>query len=69
MRQRTSTESTKLFLWNWQGGGYNCCRAKDRDEAIKKANEFCAELVPNESTLRECTSAEVVFIVTDLEDE
>lgn len=55
---------TKLFLWNWQGGGYNSCRAKNRAEALKVGNDMTrngggVHLLVNENTLRECTSAEL----------
>ena len=41
---------TKLFLWNWTGGGYNSCRARTREEAIEKAKAMCS-LVPRLDTL------------------
>jgi hypothetical protein len=49
---------TKLFLWNWTGGGYNHCRARTRKEAIEKAKAMCS-LVPRLDTLRECTRDEL----------
>jgi hypothetical protein len=55
----TNPLPTKLFLWNWRGGGYNSCRAKDRDEAIEKAQVMASMLKPRLDTLRECTSAEL----------
>jgi hypothetical protein len=30
----------KLWIWNWQSGGYNSCQASTRDEAIEKANHM-----------------------------
>jgi len=52
------TKEFRLFLWNWIGGGYNSCRAEDREAAIKKAVKMCS-LNPNLNTLRECTQAEL----------
>lgn len=49
---------TKLFLWNWCGGGYNSCRAHTREEAIKRAQTMCS-LKPALHTLRECTVQEL----------
>ena len=50
---------TKLYVWNWVGGGYNSCRAADRADAVAKAREITANLEVDESTLRECTVAEL----------
>ena len=55
----TNPNPTKLFLWNWAGGGYNSCRARDRDEAVEVAQNFCVGLEPALHTLRECTQAEL----------
>ena len=57
-QEATDMKDTKLYLWNWVGGGYNSCRARNRDEAIKKAQTMCS-LVPALGTLRECTSEEL----------
>jgi len=59
----TNTE-TKLYLWNWIGGGYNSCRAASREEALEKGNAMTAKgpgihLKVDESTLRECTVDEL----------
>ena len=47
----------QLWAWHWVGGGYNSCRAKNRDEAIKKARSMCS-LVPNLDTLRPMSTEE-----------
>jgi len=52
-------KNNKLFLWNWVGGGYNSCRAKDRSEALKIGNAMTKVLTINESTLREATFDDV----------
>lgn len=45
----------KLWMWNWQDGGYNWCKAATRAEAIKIGNEMHADLKVDESTVREGT--------------
>jgi hypothetical protein len=54
-----TNQDTKLYLWNWVGGGYNSCRARNRAEALEKAAEITAKLKVDESTLRECTRDEL----------
>ena len=49
----------RLWIWNWIGGGYNSCKARDRAEALEKAGEISATLKVNPSTLRECTQDEL----------
>lgn len=54
----------QLFLWNWQGGGFNSCHAKNRAEALKKGNDMTrggrgVHLLVNESTLHACSFAEL----------
>ena len=39
-RHKAWLRDTKLFMWDWVGGGYNSCRAKDADEALQKAREM-----------------------------
>ena len=58
-----------LYTWNWIGGGYNSCMARNRKEAISKAREMGkpgsarqVTLVPNLDTLRQVTAAEMVEI-------
>ena len=58
-----------LYTWNWIGGGYNSCMARNRKEAISKAREIgksgsarYVTLVPNLDTLRQVTAAEMVEI-------
>jgi len=59
-----------LYTWNWMGGGYNSCMARNRKEAISKAGEMGkpnpggmqVTLVPNLGTLRQVTAAEMVEI-------
>jgi len=50
---------TKLYLWNWVGGGYNSCRARDRSHALKLGNAMAKNLTVSEPTLRECTVDEL----------
>lgn len=58
-----------LYTWNWIGGGYNSCMARNRKEAISKAREMGKSkaarqvtLVPNLDTLRQVTATEMVEI-------
>ena len=58
-----------LYTWNWIGGGYNSCMARNRKEAISKAREMGKSkaarhvtLVPALETLRQVTAAEMVEI-------
>lgn len=55
---KTKTKG-KLFLWNWVGGGYNSCRAKDCNEALKKGNAMTTILTVDAGTLREATFDDV----------
>jgi len=64
-RREAWLRDTKLFMWDWAGGGYNSCRAKDADEALQKAREMGERgegqisLVPcnvRETTVRELRS-------------
>jgi hypothetical protein len=35
--QAKVAEKTMLYIWDWQGGGYNSCRADSIEEATAKA--------------------------------
>ena len=52
-------KNTKLFLWNWVGGGYNSCRAENRSDALKKGNAMTKILTIDVNTLREATFDDV----------
>lgn len=47
----------KLWLWNWKGGGYNNCKAPNREAALEKAKEMESGTIlkVDESTMREAT--------------
>lgn len=71
-KKTTATETPmKLWTWDWQGGGYNACRAATREEALQKAiakgqpgppGGMVVTLVPIESTLREVTDEKMAEI-------
>lgn len=37
--KETATNSERTWLWKWVEGGYNTCRARSREEALKLAKE------------------------------
>ena len=45
--------ATQQWAWHWQGGGYNSCYAKNRQEALNKAGKMCdgLDIQIDESTL------------------
>lgn len=56
----------KTWYWEWQGGGYNTCRAETREDALRQAVEIGkpgevmkVTLVPDERTLRAVDTREV----------
>ncbi len=54
----------KLWIWYWQGGGYNSCRAETRGEALEKARAMGVGTVlkVDESTLHEGTPKELLSL-------
>lgn len=54
-------ESQRIWIWNWIGGGYNWCKAANREEAFQKATEMAARTIlkVDETTLREGDMSQV----------
>jgi hypothetical protein len=48
-----------LWIWYWVGGGYNWCRANNREEALVKASVMSRVLVVDQKTLHIGTIEEV----------
>ena len=65
-RRRAWLRDTKLFMWDWVGGGYNSCRAVDAANALQKAQKMGKgrdgriTLVPR--NIRETTGSELEAI-------
>ena len=50
----------KLYIWNWTSGGYNSCRADNRQEALSKARAMETRVLKvDEPTLHEGTLDEL----------
>ena len=50
-----------IWIWYWENGGYNWCKADTKQEALKKAKEMAGRtiLVVKESSLHMGTIQEV----------
>lgn len=51
----------KLYIWYWKQGGYNSCKAKNKEEAIEKAKKIAGQTVleVDENTVHEGTYQEL----------
>jgi hypothetical protein len=61
MTSREQYTGSKLYIWNWQGMGYNACRAESHGEALQKAQEVAkgTKLVLLVGSLHEGTQEEL----------
>ena len=54
-----------IWIWNWTTGGYNWCKADNREDALNKGNAMTSgpnKLVVDENTLRQGTIKDVNYL-------
>ena len=66
LKAHKNSQGETLYIFNWEGGGGNRVYARDRQEAIQKANSMASSLKVQESSVRASTWEEYLEFDRDL---